>query len=99
MLKLKDPVFLIRRSSFDIQTPLKFLEKYHNDYSLLKKYNKLVNYKVIKEEIDEHSKVVYTTVKCPFPFSNRDYLDYEIVKVKGDKIITIITMAPDLIYP
>ena len=98
--KKNDKKFLIRKCSLKIKKNIKKIISVLKNPSLLPKYNDLVNYLNIKKNITKNCQLGHLVIKCPFPVSDRDFIDFYIYKQITDKRhIFMVTQAPDILFP
>lgn len=97
--KKPDKKYVIRKCTLKINKNIKKIIKTLKNPSLVPKYNDLVSYLHIKKNLTPNCQLGHMTIKCPFPISDRDFLDFYIYKqISENRHIFMVTQAPDLLF-
>lgn len=78
--KLEDPVYVIWRTTTIINTSIDVIREIILDHNQICRYNQLVRFANVEKQIDPNTTIQRLCLKCPFPISDRDHLDFVFVK-------------------
>lgn len=93
--KRDDPSFVQRKCECTFNLSLETFARIMKDPSTTSKLNPFVKSQEIIESISSNRSIVRVVVDCPFPFSNREFVDYFFTSSEEKKFFVLIFQAPD----